>query len=689
MLTWLAKNFEKSRAKLQARLEDSLQTNMSTSPLSDPENWRQRGNELLTRGDFADAEACYRKGILEDARDSICYSNLGFVLVEQCRWEEAARMLGHAIALNPADADAHFLLGNIARDRRDWNRAARCYQTALSINPDFALCRSELSLVFVQSGQLHDARKVLDEGPGVDSATPQYHFFKACLHLSSGEFDAAIESFETAKRMLPHHPDILWGLGWAQLKRNDALSALKTAFQILELQPNNARAYDLKAIAYQLTGQHDLAINSFRKAIGVNPEYLSAHQNLLSALGYFASTSPLDYLEEAQQFAEKLRARAQPYASWPCNEVANSSRPLRVGFVSGDLRHHSVSMFLDNVLPFLNPQDITCIAYSNALIEDAFSEHLKPMFSEWTQITFMADDELAKKIHDDHIDVLVDLSGHTAQNRISVFAWRPAPVQVSWLGYWASTGLAEVDYILVDRVSVREEEAQFYTEKLWYLPDTRLCFSQPATSNPMVSGVAPSLRLGYVTFGSFQSISKITSAALEVWSQLLKKLPSSRLRLQSMPLSFHDCTSHMRERLHAAGIDLNRVDLVGAMSRDAYLNAYADVDLVLDTFPFPGGATTAEALWMGVPTVTLAGNSLLARQGESMLRCVGLADWVATDEQHYIHLVLEKVGNPLALSALRASLREIALASPLFDGATFAKNLTYALQRMTEPTVSE
>jgi protein O-GlcNAc transferase len=274
------------------------------------------------------------------------------------------------------------------------------------------------------------------------------------------------------------------------------------------------------------------------------------------------------------------------------------------------------------------------------------------------------------------------LAGHTGQSRLAVFAWRPAPVQVSWLGYWATTGVAEIDFLLVDETSVHADEAKFHSERLWFLPDTRLCFSPPDVPFPIEPGPLPALTNGYVTFGSFQALSKVSDATLVAWSEILALQPNARLRLQSKPFWHGESVTHMNDRLRSAHIDISRVDLIASTAWEFYLAAYTDIDVILDTFPFPGGTTTAEALWMGVPTVTLMGQTLVGRQGASMLRCAGLDDWIAANEQEYVRIALEKVTDLAALVDLRATLRASVLASPLFDGARFAKNLESALWRM-------
>ncbi len=674
MLKWLATRFETRRASLQSRLENSLQPAAgATGPISSAE-WRRRGNAHLSEGRLNDAANCYRLGLESDPQDSICYSNLGYVLGELGRSAESQQMLSKAVESNPADFDAHYMLGNLARSRGEWLQAIAHYRAALKINAGFDVCRRDLCISLAQTGQIREARVVLGQGPAFAPDTADFHYFRGNLHLAGDEFDEAIADFRQAAQLQPRDPSILINLGVAQLKRREVFAAIETYRSILEFEPDNVQAHTNLAAAFQQTGQLDLAIQSYRHALQLNPEYLNAHQNLLFALTYLPDFTPAEYLREARRYGARVTARAKPYSQWLC-PPATAARPLRVGFVSGDLRTHPVGLFIESVLAKIDPAKLTLVAYSCSVTEDVLSEHLKSLFSEWHSVATMPDDALAMKIHADKIDILVDLAGHTGLNRLSVFAWKPAPLQVSWLGYWASTGLAEIDYILVDPVSVPEADAQFFSEKLWYLPDTRLCLSPPTPRRPIEVQDLPALTKGHVTFGSYQILNKISDRTLAAWSQVLGRIPSARLRLQSLPLAYPEAATDMQKRLAAADIDVDRVDLYGGAPREEYLASYQGVDVVLDTFPFPGGTTTAEALWMGVPTVTLAGNSLLARQGESLMRCVGLGDWVAANELEYVEIAAARVHDLHKLRELRASLRSRALASPLFDAARFARNL--------------
>lgn len=684
MLNWLTKRLTTAEPKVRHEpTQQPIGQHEGSYPV-DAIGWRKRGNVFLSEGKLEDAEQCYRNGALADPTDAICYSNLGYVLYELRRWEEAEEKLNKAITGNPKDFDAHYLLGNLLRARDERQQSIARYRAALEINPEFDVCRRDLCIVLAQSGQPKEAQQIMNQGPAFGVDTLNQHYFSGNLHMEMGNNSAAVASFQLAKQLKPKDEGILINLGMAQLKVGDFHAALQSSKEILAFQPDSAMAYTNIATAYTLSGRWEKAVDNYRKAIRLSPQYLAAHQNLLFNLTYLPSNNPMNYLHDAREYGEKVSARAKPFKNWPSSETVKSGRPLRVGFVSADLHNHPVSLFLMGILIALNPEKVTCFAYSNLTVEDAVSDYLQKTFIDWTRVSTLTDEELAEKIHTDEIDILIDLSGHTGQTRLPVFAWRPAPVQVTWLGYWASTGVSEIDYILADRTTVHEDEAEFYSEAVWYLPDTRLCLTPPVTAQPIVVGELPALRNGFVTFASYQSPIKISQAMLELWSEVLARIPGARLRLHGWPLTHAENVADIKHRLMLASIDAARVDLFGRVHRDAYLQSYSEVDIVLDTFPYPGGTTTAEALWMGVPTLTRAGNSMLSRQGESMLTCVGLKDWVTESERDYVNTAVEKAADVETLAKLRTRLRATTLASPLFDGERFARNLEVALDGMVK-----
>ena len=684
MLNSIATRFEHWRSSLRGRLVEFASSSRRPVIPSTSTEWRERGNTFLDQNLLNDAQVCYRRGTQTDPEDAACFSSLGFVLGELGRHAESQEMLLKAVALNPGDFDSHFMLGNLASLRGELSAAIVRYQSALVILPSFSVCRRELCVALAKEGRIVEARQTLHGGQAFQPNSAEYHFFSGNLCLAENEVSKAVEDFQIAASLSPSDSSILINLGVAQFKLRNFFAAEITYKRIFELEPNNVQAHANIAAVFQMSGRIDLAIESYRRALQINPEYLNAHQNLLYALTYYSQCEPVEYLEEAKRYGVRVASRAKRYSDWLCPPFSGDQRPLRIGLVSGDLRCHPVGIFLEGILACVDQAKLVLVAYSNRTFEDELSERIKPLFMSWTSVAAMSDEQLAQKIHTDTIDILIDLAGHTENNRLSVFSWRAAPVQVAWLGYWASTGVSEVDYILVDEVSVPQSEQKSYSEKLWYLPDTRLCLTPPTISEATSLKEPPVLRNGYITFGSYQSLTKISQESLLVWSKVLEVIPTARLRLQNWELGYTQADEVVRQRLVAANIDPQRVDIHGGVSRDIYLGTYAEVDLILDTFPFPGGTTTAEALWMGVPTVTLMGNSLLARQGGGMLRCVGLSDFVAETEAEFIAFAIKHSTDLGRLKSLRAELRSTLLVSPLSDSQKFVVNLEHALIEMME-----
>jgi protein O-GlcNAc transferase len=411
----------------------------------------------------------------------------------------------------------------------------------------------------------------------------------------------------------------------------------------------------------------------------LRPDYFSAHSNLLHTLNYHTGYTPPMRLAEARRYGANVHAHAVQMTHG-CASETRSGQGLRVGLVSGDFKLHPVGFFLESVLPHLSNTGITLIAYSTQNKPDALTARIQPHFAAWRSIAHLSDAAAAEQIHVDGIHILIDLAGHTALNRLPVFAYKPAPIQVSWLGYGASTGVLEMDYLLADPISLPVELQANFSEQICYLPDTRLCFTPPADA-PTVSAL-PAFKNGHLTFGCVQNSIKLNDQVLALWGQILRALPDAKLRLQNKQLAESSVHQTLLQRLAKVGITAERVILAPPVPRDAYLHSYAEVDILLDTFPFAGGTTTCEALWMGVPTVTLANDTFIGRQGASMMNCVGLPDWVAHDAEAYVRIALNHAGDREKLAVLRTELRARAQPSPLFDAARFAQNLSTALQGM-------
>jgi predicted O-linked N-acetylglucosamine transferase (SPINDLY family) len=476
-------------------------------------------------------------------------------------------------------------------------------------------------------------------------------------------------------------PDVLLKRAVALHQSGKLEEAISVYRQTILLKPDYADAYNNLGLALQDKGDLAAAIESYRKALALNPDHGQAHSNLLLVMSFHTECTPGDYLAEARRYGNRVLAQAKPYTGWIVSP-SDRGAPLRLGIVSGDLCAHPVACFLESFLMHFDPALVELVAYSTNPREDVFTARIKPRFSAWNSIAGLSDEAAARKIHGDGIQILIDLAGHTAHNRLPVFAWKPAPVQVSWLGYFASTGVPGMDYFVADPVSIPESLKEFFSETVWYMPETRLCFTPLADTTRLPLSPLPSARNGYITFGCFQRLPKLNDDVLALWGRIFKAIPDARLRVQCKQMSCPSTREHLLHRLACAGIAPERVTVTGLLPRDDYLASHAGVDIILDTFPYTGGTTTCEALWMGVPTLTLAGETLLARQGASMMGCAGLDDWVASSKDDYVARASFHASNIERLAQLRAGLRQQVLGSPLFDAPRFARNMADALQKM-------
>ncbi len=651
MLTWLKNIFTPHGETPKAIV--SLETNLSSPPKdslqNSSENYRTRGNQLLAQGKLAEAAACYQQAIDIDPGFADGYLNLGFVLKEQKRYTEAERALKQAVLLNPKLEDAHYLIGTIAQQQGKLNEAIESFNAALSLKPNFEIVYCDLCHALFQFGKIDMAKRVIENALALNSNHAEFHCDQGNLFYHEKQLNQAITCYQRA----------------------------------LLLNPDFLQVHTNMGNVLMQAGKVNEAITSYEKALAINSDSIEAESCLLFIRSSHSQCSPEQYLTAAQRYGTKVAAQAKPFTQWSINPTDINVGPLRIGLVSGDFNNHPVGFFLESTLKYLNPKRIELVAYFSSSQEDDLTARLKRHFSAWNSIMGLSDEAAARKIHADGIHILIDLAGHTTFNRLPVFAWKPAPVQVSWLGYFASTGVPGMDYLLADQTSVPESQRRHFTEQVWYLPATRMCFTPPTPIEKLLPAPLPSINNGYITFGCFQNLTKITDAVLSVWARIFQALPQAKLRLQNKQISNAiGSRENILRRFSQFGITPERLILEGLRPRDEYLAAHAEVDIILDTFPYPGGTTTCEALWMGVPTLTLAGDSLLARQGVSLLSSAGLADWIANDENDYVARALAHASDINKLAQLRAELRQKVLTSPIFDAPRFALDLEQALQNM-------
>jgi predicted O-linked N-acetylglucosamine transferase (SPINDLY family) len=610
--------------------------------------WKVLGAVIKMSGRNEEAITAMRKAAELLPADPQAQTNLGVTLKECGRLEEAEACYRNALEIQPNSVEALCTLGNLYGERGMLENARDCYLRTVALSPDYPGVQYNLGNIYMKMGLLPKAEACFTAAIQADPGFPQSHYNLGNVLHEMERLDEAIESYHTA----------------------------------LRIKPDFAEAYYNLGSIFRREGKLSEAIACFRQAISFKSGYIDAYSNLLACLNSVGNALPDDYLSLAADFGRVLTEKCtRRYTAWHC--PATFER-LKVGVVSGDLRTHPVGFFLESVLAKLDQTRLELIAYSTNVIEDTLTERIRPFYSEWKSLTGLSDEAAASLIHADGLHVLVDLSGHTERNRLPVFACKPAPIQVSWLGYFATTGVTEIDFVLADQITVPIEQQNQFTEKTWYLPDTRLCFTPPDQDPAINVAVAelPAKAAGSITYGCFQNLAKISDEVLKVWKLILDRVPESRVRFQCSQLDHPSTAQQFRMRIQQVGIETSRIEFHGAMSRAEYFAAHNSIDIILDTFPYSGGTTTCEALWMGVPTVTLAGNTMLARQGAGLLTAAGLAEWIADSEAEFISLATRKSQDIAGLALLRSSLRQQMLQSPLCNASLFADHFTEALWDM-------
>ncbi|RZD15981.1 MAG: tetratricopeptide repeat protein [Candidatus Acididesulfobacter guangdongensis] len=453
------------------------------------------------------------------------------------------------------------------------------------------------------------------------------------------------------------------------------LDAQAVCLRAIQLKPDFAEAYYNLGNSFNEIGAQPEAQLSYLRAIELMPDSLQAYDNILMGMNYNPDFSISYYKEWAEKYGTLISSRVN--RKFTNHNMPKSGDKLKVGFVSGDFRNHAVGLLLENMLGSI--KNIELYAYSAHNAEDELTWRIKPYFKKWTAIYDKNDEESAHIIYKDGINILLDLSGHTRFNRLPVFAYKPAPVQASWLGYPASTGVKEIDYFIGDYYTSPKSEESHFNEKIYRFQNSCICLAPPCEA-PKV-GMLPALRNRFITFGCFNNLAKINDEVIAIWSEILLQIPAARLFLKTKQLGNKNVQDILFKKFNDNGVaePAKRLILEGASPRAELLASYNKIDIALDPFPYNGGVTGAESVYMGVPILTLKGDRFVSRVGESIANNVGLSKFIAQNKEEYIKKAKDNSLDIAELADLRANLRNISLRSSLFDGARFAKDFENAM----------
>ena len=601
------------------------------------------GNSLRALGRCEEAVDAYRQGIVLQPDFPEAYVNLGVALRDLHRLDEAVAAGRHAIALRPEFAEAHYHLAKSLTEQAAFIEAADSYRTAVALHPQYVAAWNELANLSDGQGCPGDAADIFRRGISLNPTCAE-------LHNNCGNLLARLSCFDEAE---------------ATFRRG------------LAVAPDFAVLYHNLGDMLKELGRIDEALSLAREAVRRAPADPHIGNNLLAFLQYSPGATPSSLLEAHCEFDRIHHSRFRQAWS-PHPNSADPERLLRVGMVSPHFSFHPVGHFLIGVLENLDRARFEVIGYSDTKDADAMTARLRAAMVGWRDVRPLQDAQLAARIREDRVDVLFDLAGHTAGNRLAVFARKPAPIQITWLDYVGTTGLSAMDYILGDPREIPPGAEPFYREKVLRMPDDYICYDPPADA-PGV-GLLPALGDGCVTFASFNIPAKTTPEIVRVWARILGAVPGSRLLLKNRAMNVPSVRQRYGAIFAEAGVAATRVEFRGWSPSRELLTAYNEADIALDTWPYNGGLTTCEALWMGVPVVTCPGETFASRHGLSHLAAAGIEGTVARDLEHYVEIAAGLAKDLPALAILRATMRAQMAASPLCDGRRFADHFMATLR---------
>lgn len=644
----------------------------------DAEDLHQLGACLLEGGRAAEALAPLERAVAMEPSRPEFLALLGDALHLLGREGEAAAILDRAGELAAGDHDLQYALAEAAFARRDFKRAEEGYTRCLSLLPGQAAALHGLGLVASGRGEHEHAaalfRRVLLADP---------HHVEARVNLGNalrmlGQTDEAMTAYQAALVLAPDMAQLHANIGALQrqaLRLEDAIGSLTRA---IELKPNFCFAYSMRGNAWLDSGEAALAIADIGRgaALDKEPESLNALAAMCMASNY-VEESPQAVLEFHRRLAAAVGAKVEVAARRPPRDP-DPRRPLRLGYISPDFRRHSVASFFEPLLEQHDRARFELYGYYTHPRVDSMTQRLRARFDHWFDAGAAEDTELAERIAGDDIDILIDLAGCTEGTRPLVLARRPAPLQLSYLGYPTSPGNPAIDFRITDSELDPPGSEASALERPLRLEGCLLCF-RPLDEAPAV-GTLPASGRGFVTFGSFNSLAKVGPATVELWSRTLLAVPGSRLVLKARALADAAAVRRTRDRFAAAGVDPSRLELLPWHASQAnHLDLYNGIDIALDTYPYHGVTTTCEALWMGVPVVSRGGATHAARHGTSLLRAAGLAELSCADAEAFAATAAALAADLPGLAQLRRGLRARLAASPLADAGAFAGRFEAAL----------
>jgi len=602
-------------------------------------------------GNHEAAARLVKRALLVDPQSAAALSDLGVVLSVLRRRDEALACFDRLIALKPDFANAYYNRGKTLLEMGRFAQAIASFDKAIEINPHHAPSFSNRGNALYELGRFADAVASYDRAIAIapDHTGALTNRGEMLLHLRQPE--RAVASFDQALSINPGLPEAWLGYSIASLMLEKVAQALAACERALAIKPNFARAFVQLGECYALQGDADLAVSCFDRALAIEPDHEGALSSRIFAVDFSGESNFTAHQAARSVWWRQIGAQIAAKHRFPHQNDRTLNKRIVLGYVSADFRHHSAAFSYRPVLHNHDKSQFEVICYSNYPTEDAVTATFRLVADRWRSVYGWSDDQLADCIRADQVDILIDLSGHGEGNRLRVFARKPAPIQVTAWGHATGTGLPAIDYLFSDPVIVPAEVRHLFAEQIFDLPCAMIIEPPPAE---LICKEPPVTSNGYLTYGIFNRISKISSAAISVWARILRSDGTARLLIKHNLIDDDSVQSRLLDKFTAEGIALDRLCLLGSTSRDQHLAAYGRVDVCLDPFPQGGGVSTWEALYMGVPVVAKIGNAIPQRLGGAILSAIGLTEWVATDDDQYVEIA--RRSSPDRLRMLRREL---------------------------------
>ena len=642
-----------------------------------------QGNEDFLAGRTEGARATYNRVLELDPRNARAHYMLSGIAFQTDDAGGAVDFARSAIELEPNNADFHGWLAGVYASYQRMDEAILAYRDATQLEPGSMEWRAKLAGVLIQTGRLQEAVASYAGSPANTTPDARAYYELGEELLKHGELAKAEPVFEHAAMLDPESGGLHYFLALVRRDQFRPVDAEGPARRATVVAPDMPEGWFLLGSILARQASHVEAVQHYRTAISLNPGYEAAWDGLLFSMNWSERWSPREIYEAHMEWGRRF-PKIEPVSIPPARMA---SRRIRVGYLSPDFREHSVVYFIEPVLQHHDRDRFEVYAYQTGA-QDAITARVKARVEHWRSVGGISNEQLEQVLREDDLDILVELSGHTQGNSLGVMARRIAPVQVTYLGYPNTTGVPSIDYRITDaRADPPGDADMLHIEQLVRLPETFLCYAPPAIADD--TPVAPVHRNGHITFASFNNVRKITPVTIWLWSRILASVPDSRLLIKSRGFQDPGLRALVLSRFSEQGIDSGRVAVMEPIvHQEAHLKAYREVDIGLDSFPYHGTTTTMEALWMGVPVVTLQGDRHASRVGVSILCALGLTDLVAQTEDEYVQIAVRLATHVQDLDTLRQSLRSRLSQSPLTDGARFTAHLEQAYRQMWQDALA-